>query len=127
MRFETTPEAFQRVSGGGARSAKPPVGIRISTHPARGARRPSGTPGGVAVGVSGLRLVDPHAETIHLLAQLGIVLLLFLIGLNTELSKLVAVWPAALIVAVAGVVLTFMGGWAVAHVLHYPNIVALFL
>jgi len=83
--------------------------------------------GGVVVGVSGLRLVDPHSETIHLLAQLGIVLLLFLIGLNTELSKLMAVWPAALIVAVAGVVLTFMGGWAVAHALHYPNIVALFL
>jgi len=39
--------------------------------------------GGVLVGVSGLRLVDPNANVIHLLAQLGIVLLLFLIGLET--------------------------------------------
>ena len=36
--FETTPEACQRVAGGGARSAKPPDGIRPPSHPARGAR-----------------------------------------------------------------------------------------
>lgn len=83
--------------------------------------------GGVVVGVSGLRLVDPKQNTIYLLAQLGIVLLLFLIGLNTELGKLVAVGPAAFVVACAGVAITFAGGWAIAHALHFPNIVAIFL
>src|ERR1043165_9183500 len=63
--------------------------------------------GGVLVGVSGLRLVDPNVNVIHLLAQLGIVLLLFLIGLETELKQLVACGPAALLVAVAGVALPF--------------------
>jgi len=83
--------------------------------------------GGAVVGVSGLRLVDPKANTIYLLAQLGIVLLLFLIGLNSELARLIAVGPAAAIVACAGVAITFAGGWAIGHALHFPNLVAVFL
>lgn len=83
--------------------------------------------GGAVVGVSGLRLVDPNAEAIHLLAQLGIVLLLFLIGLETELGKLVAVGPAAIVVAVAGVAITFAGGYGIGLALHFPWIVAVFL
>src|SRR5205085_2414272 len=83
--------------------------------------------GGVLVGVSGLKLVDPNTNVIHLLAQLGIVLLLFLIGLETELQRLVACGPAALVVAIAGVAITFAGGYAIGHALHFPNIVALFL
>src|ERR1044071_9638577 len=58
--------------------------------------------GGVVVGVSGLRLVDPSANVIHLMAQLGVILLLFLIGLETELAKLVASGLSAAVVAVAG-------------------------
>src|SRR5438552_18318520 len=57
--------------------------------------------GGVIVGVSGLRLVDPRDPTIYLLAQLGIILLLFLIGLDTELDKLLDVGGAAVVVAIA--------------------------
>src|ERR1043166_3951970 len=83
--------------------------------------------GGVLVGISGLRLVDPHADVVHLLAQLGIVFLLFLIGLETELGKLVACGPAALVVAVAGVAFTFAGGYAIGIALHFPHIVAIFL
>src|ERR1043166_5827578 len=83
--------------------------------------------GGVLVGVSGLRLVDPNANVIHLLAQLGIVLLLFLIGLETELKKLVACGPAAIVVAAAGVAITFAGGYAIGVALHFPQMVAVFL
>ena len=83
--------------------------------------------GGVLVGVSGLHLVDPSANVIHLLAQLGIVFLLFLIGLETELGKLVACGPSAIVVAVAGVAVTFAGGYAIGYALHLPPLVALFL
>jgi Kef-type K+ transport system membrane component KefB len=55
------------------------------------------------------------------------VLLLFLIGLETELQKLVACGPAALVVAVAGVAFTFAGGYAIGWALHFPHIVAIFL
>src|SRR5207253_51015 len=83
--------------------------------------------GGVLVGVSGLRLVDPHDPTVSLLAQLGIILLLFLIGLNTNLYDLMRVGFAAIAVAVVGVALTFAGGFVVAHLLGFANIVSVFL
>jgi Kef-type K+ transport system membrane component KefB len=83
--------------------------------------------GGGIVGVSGLKLVDPHDPTIYLLAQLGIILLLFLIGLDTELDKLLHVGVAAVIVAVIGVAATFAGGFALGHYLGLDNIVAVFL
>lgn len=83
--------------------------------------------GGALVGVSGLRLVDPNDNTIHLLAQLGVILLLFLIGLDTELDKLLQVGAAAVIVAVVGVAATFAGGFAVGHLLGLDNMVAVFL
>ncbi len=83
--------------------------------------------GGALVGISGLRLVNPHDPTIHLLAQLGVILLLFLIGLDTELEKLLRVGVAAVIVAVLGVAATFAGGFALGHLLGFPDVVAVFL
>lgn len=83
--------------------------------------------GGVLVGVSGLRLVQPADPTIHLLAQLGVILLLFLIGLDTRLQALLEAGAAAFVVAVAGVAATFAGGYLLAHALGFPPLVALFL
>ena len=83
--------------------------------------------GGALVGVSGLRLVNPQDPTIYLLAQLGVILLLFLIGLDTELEKLLQVGGAAVLVAVIGVAATFAGGFALGHLLGFPDVVAVFL
>ncbi|HVT43361.1 MAG TPA: cation:proton antiporter [Thermoanaerobaculia bacterium] len=83
--------------------------------------------GGILIGVSGLHLIDPHDETIHLLSELGVVLLLFLIGLETDLRKLLSVGGAASAVAVVGVVLPFAGGYGVGLMLGFPSTVAVFL
>lgn len=83
--------------------------------------------GGVVVGVSGLHLVDPHNETIHLLSELGVILLLFLIGLETDLKKLMQVGGSATAVAVVGVVLPFLGGYAFGRFMGMPTMVAVFL
>ena len=83
--------------------------------------------GGVIIGVSGLRLVDPHDTTIHLLSELGVILLLFLIGLETDLKKLVSVGGPAVAVAVVGVALPFIGGAAFGHLLGFSWMVAIFL
>ena len=83
--------------------------------------------GGVLIGVSGLHLVDPHDVTIHLLSELGVILLLFLIGLETDLHKLMQVGGAATAVAVVGVILPFLGGAALGHFLAFPPMVAIFL
>lgn len=39
--------------------------------------------GGVVIGVSGLHLIDAHDPLLHVLSELGVLLLLFLIGLET--------------------------------------------
>ena len=83
--------------------------------------------GGVLVGVSGLHIVDPHDVTIHLLSELGVILLLFLIGLETDLKKLMTVGGSATAVAVVGVVLPLAGGFALGRLLGFSVLVSVFL
>ena len=61
--------------------------------------------GGVLLGPSLLGLVNPEVEVVHLLAELGVILLLFAIGLETDLRRLLAVGGTSAAVATAGVVL----------------------
>lgn len=83
--------------------------------------------GGVLIGVSGLHLVDPHDTTIHLLSELGVILLLFLIGLETDLKKLMSVGGSATAVAIVGVALPFAGGWLLGRALGFNPMVSVFL
>jgi Na+:H+ antiporter len=83
--------------------------------------------GGIAVGVSGLRVVNPHDPTIHLLAELGVIFLLFLIGLDTDLKRLISVGGSATTVAVVGVALPFIGGVAFGYAMGFRLMVAVFL
>jgi Kef-type K+ transport system membrane component KefB len=70
---------------------------------------------GVVLGTSVLGLVDSHNEVLHVLAELGVLLLLFEIGLETDLAKLLHVGVSSTLVAIVGVVLPFALGYAVAH------------
>ncbi|HYI12447.1 MAG TPA: cation:proton antiporter [Thermoanaerobaculia bacterium] len=83
--------------------------------------------GGVLIGVSGLHLVDPHNVTIHLLSELGVILLLFVIGLETDLKKLMSVGGSATAVAVVGVTLPLLAGFALGQLLGYRIMVSVFL
>ena len=83
--------------------------------------------GGIVIGVSGLHLVDPHSTIVHLLSELGVLLLLFLIGLETDINRLISVGRASTTVAIAGVVLPFAAGYAVGAFLGLPTTVSIFL
>lgn len=83
--------------------------------------------GGVVIGVSGLHLIDAGAPVLHLLSELGVVLLLFLIGLETDIRRLLSVGGASAAVAVTGVVLPLAGGFAAGRVLGYPTTVSFLL
>lgn len=83
--------------------------------------------GGIVIGVSGLHLIDPHEPILHLLSEIGVLLLLFLIGLETDLRRLLSVGGASATVAIAGVVLPLAAGYAVGHWLGYPTTVSVFL
>jgi Na+:H+ antiporter len=67
--------------------------------------------GGVLLGASALGILDPNETAIHMLAQLGLLVLLFEIGLATDLRALTTVGGTAAVVAVGGVVLPFALGY----------------
>jgi Kef-type K+ transport system membrane component KefB len=80
---------------------------------------------GVIVGTSVLGFVDPKNEVFHLLAEVGVVILLFEIGLETDLHKLLQVGMTSTIVALAGVALPFVLGYALCKLLGLETIVAI--
>ena len=80
---------------------------------------------GVLLGASALGVVDPGDPVIATMAQIGVVVLLFAIGLETELAALVRVGSEAATVAVAGVVLPFGTGYLAATSLGLAQIPAL--
>ncbi len=72
---------------------------------------------GVILGASVLGVFDPSDPILHALAELGVLVLLFQIGLHTDLRSLAKVGPSAFTVGVVGVVLPFGGGVVVARML----------
>jgi Kef-type K+ transport system membrane component KefB len=68
---------------------------------------------GVLVGPAVLGLVEP-SETLEVFSELGVVFILFWVGLETRLGDLLQVGRAATGVGVLGVVVPFAGGYAVA-------------
>jgi Kef-type K+ transport system membrane component KefB len=81
---------------------------------------------GILLGPSVLGLV-PLADAIFVLAEVGVVLLLFEVGLETNLEDLVRVGAPALSVALAGMVLPFAGGYFVTRALGYETLTATFV
>lgn len=79
---------------------------------------------GVILGASLLGIVDPTTEVVHLLAEVGVVLLLFQIGLETNLGRLLQVGTASAVVALVGVVLPFLLGYFVAVALGLATLPA---
>lgn len=80
---------------------------------------------GVVLGNSLLGIVDPHDPTLHFLGELGVVILLFEIGLETDLRKLIRVGTASTAVAVVGVVLPFALGYAVCRLWGLESLVSI--
>ena len=69
---------------------------------------------GVLIGPSLLGFLE-ISPPIHLLAQVGVVLLLFEVGLETDIGRLTAAGLKALIIALAGVILPLSIGFAVGY------------
>lgn len=80
---------------------------------------------GVLLGGSVLGLLDPADPVISALAEIGVIVLLFAIGLETDLTSLARVGRTAAVVAVAGVVLPFGLGYVVATALGLAPVPAL--
>src|SRR3990170_2848044 len=81
---------------------------------------------GVVVGPSLLGWYEINAET-QLFAEIGVVLLLFQVGLETRLHDLVRVGGTALAVGILGVILPFAAGFAAAELAGGDLSLAIFL
>ena len=88
---------------------------------------------GVIVGTSVLGIVptdpaDPYGSVVHVMAEIGVAILLFEIGLETDLREMFRVGSAAFTVAVVGVVLPFFFGYMFWHMYQGgASLVAIFV
>jgi len=80
---------------------------------------------GVVLGTSVLGLIDPHHEVLHFLGEVGVVVLLFEIGLETDLGGLLRVGAASSVVALVGIVLPFVLGYGVCLALGMSTLAAI--
>jgi Kef-type K+ transport system membrane component KefB len=81
---------------------------------------------GVLIGPSVLAWVAPSA-TLTALAELGVMFLLFRVGLEVKSSELVRVGGTAAIVAMLGVIVPFLVGWSIFALWGAPNIESIFV
>lgn len=82
---------------------------------------------GVLLGPSLLKLVDPHQPVIEAFSEIGVIILLFQIGLETDLRKMLKVGSAAFAVAMVGVIVPFSLGYFAAKLLGLPPLADLVL
>ncbi|HEU5250379.1 MAG TPA: cation:proton antiporter [Thermoanaerobaculia bacterium] len=81
---------------------------------------------GVLLGPSLLGLV-PLSTGVFLVAEIGVILLLFEVGLETDLQELIKVGGRAMAVAVLGMALPFLGGFLLTRLVGYEALTAIFV
>src|SRR5262245_15302302 len=81
---------------------------------------------GVLIGPGVLGLVH-ESEVLHALAEFGVLILLFEVGLESDLDELLQAGLQATLVALVGVTLPFAGGFALMWWLGHPALVAIFV
>lgn len=82
---------------------------------------------GILIGPSILGIIE-HDETIRLLAEIGIILLLFEVGLKTDARRLLEAGSKSTVVAVGGFIMPFLLGFLVAYgLLDMGLLVSLFV
>ncbi len=82
--------------------------------------------GGIAIGPFGFGMIDPD-PTFNFIASLGLVFLLFVVGLETKFSGLKEVWKEALLFALTTGLFPALVGGIIGLVLGYGPTVALLL
>ena len=81
---------------------------------------------GAVLGPHGFGIIQEN-QLVEGLAELGVVVLLFSVGLETEWHQLRDVGPRGMLVGSIGIVLPFIGGAALALLSGHPTITALFV
>lgn len=83
--------------------------------------------GGIIVGPLMLGIVDAESEVLKILAELGIFFLMLHAGLKTDPDELLEASKKSLIISIAGLILPFLGGYAVARLFGQTVEASLFI
>jgi Kef-type K+ transport system membrane component KefB len=81
---------------------------------------------GILIGPSVLNWIQPN-DILHALSELGVMFLLFRVGLEVKASELMQVGPTAFLVATLGVIVPFFLGWGIMLAWGYPQIECVFM
>ncbi|MBI4893109.1 MAG: cation:proton antiporter, partial [Acidobacteria bacterium] len=81
---------------------------------------------GIVLGPSLFNFIQ-YDNLLHALAELGVMFLLFQVGLEVKASELLKVGRVAMIVACLGVILPFIFGWAIMLSSRHPQIESIFM
>lgn len=82
--------------------------------------------GGILLGPSLLNWIH-YNNLLHALAEIGVMFLLFQVGLEVKASELLRVGKTALTVAVVGVILPFLFGWVILLAAKHEQLEAIFM
>jgi Kef-type K+ transport system membrane component KefB len=83
--------------------------------------------GGVVLGFGFFSFFHPDDPALTLMAEFGVILLLFETGINSDLSQLLKAGPSSLAVAGVGVIVPFVLGYALMSVLGRGGMEAVFV
>ncbi|WP_256757859.1 cation:proton antiporter [Cohnella sp. WQ 127256] len=80
---------------------------------------------GIVLGPAVLGWIE-QGSFIHELSEIGVLLLMFIAGLETDLEQLKQNWKSAFAVAIGGIILPFVGGFGIASAFGFSQNYALF-
>lgn len=83
--------------------------------------------GGVVLGTGLISFFHPHDPTLGVMAEVGVILLLFETGIHSDLGQLLKAGPTASAVAAVGVVAPFLLGWGLMSALGHGGMQAVFV
>ncbi|MGG1516931.1 cation:proton antiporter [Paenibacillus oryzisoli] len=81
---------------------------------------------GIIIGPAFFGWIESN-DFIHYFAEIGVILLMFIAGLETDLEQLKQTWKSAFAVAIGGIILPFLGGYAAADAFGLNHNYSLFM
>ena len=80
---------------------------------------------GLVLGPVGFGLLTETAF-IHEVAEIGVIVLMFCAGMETDIRELKASGKASFVIALCGVIVPLLGGFGVAWIFNRPSLIASF-
>lgn len=78
---------------------------------------------GLILGPAGIGILT-ETSFIHEVAEIGVIVLMFCAGLETDIKELKATGKASFVIALCGVIVPLIGGFAVAYFFNKPGMIA---